>query len=456
MSNSFIRVPPDGAGKKVYTQNHMVGVDSVEAQIMHIASGNSPEQILSVDNRGAASVRFSEGQPILSGFGSLKVSNQRALGVYESSMDTYDDLFTVTETSGALSTYDSIASSHILSVTGLSGSKVTRTTNRYHYYLPGTSNFVNMTIACGDTGKAGNARRWGAFDDKDGVFFELFNTSICAVIRSSVSGAVVETKVTQANWNVDKLDGTGISGFNLDITKINVWWIDYQWLGAGRVRFGIFEPSGARLVCHEFRNAGSSPLPYMRSGTLPLRTENENFSVTGASSELRECCMAIYAEGNFQDYTFWRNADMFSPYIAVDSINKHLFSMKSKTLISGHHNSIQTYPEILSVYTDQPVSIMLYQNTSLTGATWDLTSSSAIDGSTTGTLDLTGSTKFVSVFFSPGAHNYNLSHLFEVNDEGIMLRADGTPTIWSFTGTTLGSTTPAANVLLSLQYRELW
>lgn len=453
---SYVQVPPDGAGKKIYTKTQTIGVNQLEAQVMHLADPSSPENLLSVDNRGAASIRFSEGQPILSGFGSLKTSNQRALGVYESSMDSYDDLFSVSEVSGALSTYSPTTSSHILSVTGALGSKVTRTTNRYHYYLPGTSNTINMTIACGDTGKAGNTRRWGAFDDNDGVFFELQNTNVCAVIRSSTTGSIVETKVLQSNWNVDKLDGTGISGYTLDITKINVWWMDYQWLGAGRVRFGIFEPSGARLVCHEFRNAGQNALPYMRTGTLPLRTENENTGATGSTSELRETCMAIYAEGTYEDYTFWRNADMFSPYISVDSINKHLISLKSKTIIAGHHNSIQTYPEILSVYTDQPVSIMLYQRTTLTGATWDLVSNSAIDGSTTGTLDLTGSTKFVSIFFSPGAHNYDMTHLFEVNDEGIMLKADGTPTIWSFTGTTLGATTPPANVLISLQYRELW
>lgn len=453
---SYVQVPPDGAGKKIYTKTQTVGANQVEAQVLHLADAGSPENILSVDNRGSASVRFSEGQPILSGFGSLKTSNQRALGVYESSMDTYDDLFTVSEVNGGLSTYDSVASSHVLSVTGVIGSKTTRTTNRYHYYLPGTSNFINMTIACGDAGKTGNTRRWGAFDDNDGLFFELLNTSICAVIRSSVTGSVQENKVAQANWNVDKLDGTGISGYTLDITKINVWWIDYQWLGAGRVRFGIFEPSGARLVCHEFRNAGANALPYMRTGTLPLRTENENTAATGSTSELRECCMAIYAEGTYEDYTFWRNADMFSPYLVVDAIDKHLMSIKSKTTISGHHNSIQTYPEILSVYTDQPVSIMLYQDTTLTGATWNITSDSAIDGSTTGTLDLTGSRKFFSIFFSPGAHNYDLTHLFEVNDEGIMLKADGTPSVWSFTGTTLGQSTPAAKVLISLQYRELW
>lgn len=453
---SYVRVPPDSTGKKVYTKDHVVGADDVQVQAVHLSDPDTPSQFLSVDNRGSASVRFAEGQPIMAGFGSLKVSNQRALGVYESSMDSYNDLFSISEINGGTNTYDSVASSHVLAVTGVAGSKTSSTTNRYHYYLPGTSNAINMTIACGDTGKVGNVRRWGAFDAKDGLFFELLGTTLCVVIRNSTSGTVVETKIPQSQWNADKVDGTGISGYSIDITKINVYWIDYQWLGAGRVRFGIFEPSGARLVCHEFMNAGQNALPYMRTGTLPLATDNENIATTGSSSELRNVCLAIYAEGTYEDYTFWRNSDMFSPYVAIDSVNKHILSMKSKATISGHHNSIQSYPEILSVYTDQPVSIMLYQDTVLTGGTWEIESDSSIDGTTVGTLDITGARKFCSIFFSPGAHNYNLSHLFEVNDEGVMLNANGVPSIWSFTGTTLGALTPPANVLISLQYKELW
>lgn len=455
MANSFIQVPPDGSGKKVYTKDHIVDASTVQVQAVHLSDPVNPAQFLAVDSRGSAAVRFAEGQPVMSGFGSLKTSNQRALGVYESSMDTYDDLFTVRTVNGGVNTYDGVAASHVLSVTGDIGSKVSRTTNRYHYYLPGTSNTINMTVSCGDTGKIGNTRRWGAFDDKDGIFFELKDNVVCVVLRSSTTGNVVETKVTQANWNSDPIDGTGISDHILDITKVNVWWMDYQWLGAGRVRFGIFEPSGARLVCHEFKNAGGFALPYMRTGTLPLRTENENTGTTGAGSELREVCMAIYAEGTYEDYTFWRNADMFCPMTLVNVADKHLLSVKSKTTISGHHNSIQTYPEVLSVYTDLPVSIMFYQDTTVTGSSWEMESDSAIDGTTMGTLDLSGATrKFATLFFGPGAHNYNMTHLFEVNDEGIMCKASGETSIWSITATTLGP--GAANVLVSLQYRELW
>ena len=306
-TDSFVRVPPDGTGKKLYTQQHTVGADTVQAQVMHLADRISPDQVLAVDNRGSASVRFAEGQPVMSGFGNLKIAEERALGVYESSLDTYESLFSqFLSGSGAL-TYNAQESSEVLSVGGLSGASARITTNRYHYYLPATSNIYKMTIACGDAGKAGNVRRWGAFDADDGVFFELQGTTLNVVMRSSTTGSVVETRVAQAAWNADKLNGTGLSGVTLDVTRINVWWLDYQWLGAGRVRFGIFAPSGERVVCHEFRNAGGFALPYMRTGTLPFSVENTNTGAAGAASEIRSVCAGVYVEGNvLNDYTFWR------------------------------------------------------------------------------------------------------------------------------------------------------
>ena len=193
-TNSFVQVPPDSTGKKLHSLQHTVGANTVQGQAIHLADPGSPEQFLAIDNRGSASVRFSEGQPILSGFGSLKNTQQRALGVYEASLDTYDALFTVVETSGGVNTYDTVGSSNVLSVTSAAGSRVCRTTNRYHYYNPGTSNLINQTIACGDTGKAGNSRRWGAYDDSDGLYFELAGTVLGVVNRSSTSGSVLETR----------------------------------------------------------------------------------------------------------------------------------------------------------------------------------------------------------------------------------------------------------------------
>ena len=450
---SFVRVPPDSTGKKVYTKESTVGSDVVQTQIVHLADSDFPENLLSVDARGSASVRFAEGQPNLSGFGNLKISQQRALGVYESSQASYDDLFTITTANGGSSDYEPTASSHILRTTGIDGSRVVRTTNRYHYYLPGTSNFINMTIACGDTGKPNNIRRWGAFDDNDGMFFELNGNTLNVVLRSSISGEVVDNRVAQSEWNSDRADGTGVSKHVFNVTNINVYWMDYQWLGAGRVRFGIFEPNGARLVLHEFQNAGLNTLPYMRSGTLPLRTENINVGTVGSTSELRECCMAVYAEGNINDYTYWRFSDMEAEGVSVTT-NTHLFSVRSKPTLESKHNSVNTLPETLNVYCSSPVAISIYEDTLVTGGSWSIASRSSLEGTTDGTLDISAAHRMKTFYFETGAHSIDLSKYFEPNDEGIITNVDGTAKNWSLVATRL--TTNTTVVTCNMGYRELW
>jgi hypothetical protein len=449
---SFIRVPPDSTGKRVYTKEQTVSGETLQVQAVHLADTNNPENFLRVDERGAAFIRFAEGQATMSGFGSLKVAQERALGVYESSLDEYRDLFTVEETGGGQLSYAPEESSEVLSVTGSSGDAVKMTTNRYHYYLPGASNLIKMTSAVGDIGKAGNKRSWGYYDDNDGLFFELDNNILYVVIRSSTTGSVVNTRVAQTNWNSDKLDGTGISDVNIDITKVQIWWIEFQWLGAGRVRFGIFGASGERIVCHQFNNAGANALPYMRTGTLPIRFENYNTSATGSSSEMRVVCAAVYVEGTYEDYTFWRFSDINVANKVVTS-NSDLFSIRLKNQVQGKHNSVVIFPETLEVFTTGPVAITLWENTTVVDGTWEsLASVGEVNYS--GTINAAPIESFKTIYCNTGVTSINLSKYFEINDEGILINADGTPRVWAATASVLSGA--SATVSLNMNYRELW
>lgn len=454
MTNSYIQVPPDSTGKKLHAVQHTVDAQAVQVPVHHIASGDNPAYRQKIDARGASQVRFTEGQGILSSYGSLKIESERQLGVYESSLDTYDDLFSIETANGGASTYDPVKSSTVLSVNTTSGSSVKRTTNRYHYYLAGSSNLVRQSIACGDSGKAGNKRRWGAYDNDDGIFFELNGTEVRVVIRSSTSGSIVETPIPRSLWT-DKLDGTGTSGFTLDVTKVNSYWADYTFSGAGRVRFGVYEPDGARLVAYTIETGNASPFPSIRTGTLPLTTEVLNVSATGSSSELREVAMSVSTEGNPNDYTFWRSADM-EVYGVTTTTDTHLISLQSISTINGRHNSVQAYPEVLSVIaTGGAVAISMWQTTGLTSPSWTVgTGDTSILGSTAGTLSTVGARKFATFFVAEGVANIDLTPYFEVNDEGVMCQADGTAELWSFTATKLTGTTVTTG--MNLAYRELW
>ena len=454
MTNGYVQVPPDSTGKRLASRQHTVDALTVQGQLMHVASGDNVNNALNIDNRGAAQVRFTEGQAILDSYGSLKVGMERQIGVYEASIDTYDALFSIVAVIGGTNTYVASQSSTILATTTTLNSRVCRTTNRYHYYLLGTSNLARLSVACGDTGKAGNKRRWGVFDDNDGIFFELNGTELRVVIRSSTSGVITETPIPRAAWT-DKMDGTGLSGFNIDVTKVNNYWADFTFSGAGRVRFGVYEPSGARLVAYTIQTGNAASFPSIRTATLPFRTENINITATGSSSELREVAMSMSTGANLEDYTFWRSADM--EVFGVTTItNTHLISMQSVTTLNGKHNSVQAYPETLSVIvTGGSVSITLWQSVTITGASWVIgDGQSSILGSIIGTIDLSLARQFATFFLAEGCHNIDMTPYFEVNDEGVMCQADGVAQIWSFTATKLAGTTVTTGI--NLAYRELW
>lgn len=95
----------------------------------------------------------------------------------------------------------------------------------------------------------------------------ISSPSQCIISRTDVF------KVPQSQWNIDRCDGTGASGFNLDINKMQMWMMDYSWYGAGAIRFGFKNQRGEWIYCHRMTHGNAQTEAYMRSGNLPSRYE---------------------------------------------------------------------------------------------------------------------------------------------------------------------------------------
>ena len=80
-------------------------------------------------------------------------------------------------------------------------------------------------------------------------------------------------RIPQSQWNLDRCDGSGPSGYVLDVTKMQMAYIDYTWYGAGFVRFGWRMTNGDVAYCHKIANNNVNNQAYMRSGNLPARYE---------------------------------------------------------------------------------------------------------------------------------------------------------------------------------------
>ena len=84
----------------------------------------------------------------------------------------------------------------------------------------------------------------------------------------------IDTKIPQSQWNLDKLDGTGPSGYTIDLTKMQMFYIDFSWYGAGFVRWGFRTTDGNVTYVHKLQNNNVNAEAYMRSGNLPGRYES--------------------------------------------------------------------------------------------------------------------------------------------------------------------------------------
>jgi hypothetical protein len=99
-------------------------------------------------------------------------------------------------------------------------------------------------------------------------------------LSNAVLTRTIDVKTPQSQWNLDRCDGTGPSGYNLDLTKMQMWYIDYSWYGAGFIRFGLRAADGNIIYVHKVPNNNIQYQAYMRSGNLPGRYEANTFTKT--------------------------------------------------------------------------------------------------------------------------------------------------------------------------------
>ena len=97
-------------------------------------------------------------------------------------------------------------------------------------------------------------------------------------ISNVIVSKTIDTRFVQSSWNIDKMDGTGASLYNLDLTRMQMFYIDYTWYGAGAIRFGFKNNRGEVIYCHRIPNNNINTEAYMRSGNLVARYETNSLS----------------------------------------------------------------------------------------------------------------------------------------------------------------------------------
>ena len=229
-------------------------------------------------------------------FNRLRVSEPFTLGDYKHLYGLDPNFIDYGVNGGAVAFQDNQACAR-LSTTSNSSSRVVHQTKFYHHYMPGKSQLILSSFIFYNAVE-NVTKRTGYFDDNNGIFFEQEGDgTLNIVMRSYVSGAPLETKIPQSAWNADKCDGSGASGFDLQIDKTQLLFIDFQWLGVGKVRVG-FSHNGQFIVAHEFNGSNNLATVYISTPNLPVRCEMSN---TGATTGgfFDQICSTVISEGGY-------------------------------------------------------------------------------------------------------------------------------------------------------------
>jgi hypothetical protein len=337
-------------------------------------------------------VRIKEGQgnvnfygTALDAFGRIRVSEPFTL--FDSS-HRYEDngLFDTATTGTASAVHAATTSTVALNVDTGSGDEVIRESKRVFAYQPGKSLLILNTFVM-DEAKENLRQRVGYFGAQNGIFLEQDGTTINLVKRSYITGSVVDTKVAKSSWNGDKLDGNGESGFTLDLTKAQIFWVDVEWLGVGSVRCG-FIINGQYVVCHTFHHANVIDSVYITTATLPVRYEITNTGATGSASVLKQICSTVISEGGYEK----KVAPFVVRRTAVTTVGTSFEPLVTIRLASDHLDSVV----LLNKYSITTIDNSLYElalirNATLTGASYDTSTFDSVDFDISATA-LTGGT----------------------------------------------------------------
>ena len=225
---------------------------------------------------------------------------------------------------------------------------------------------------------------------RSGIMLELNGSQLNLIKRTSISGVTTTITVPQSQWNRDTLNGTGFStsnpsGIALDISKAQLMFTEYEWLGVGCARVGFVNSNGKFHIVHVFNHANVLDSTYITTATLPVRYEIFNTGVTTSPSTMKQICVSIQSNGGYekkvasdvarQDSLIGVGVTTFIPLVSI-------------RLKAGREDAV-VIPSQINCLPDSATSVYyevaLIKNATISGGTWTNSSSPNVEQNTTAT-----------------------------------------------------------------------
>jgi len=276
-----------------------------------------------------------------------------------------------------------------------SGDVTIRQSRPYHRYQPGKTMFMATGCTLG-TALPGNTQRVGFFDDANGVFFEQSVATatnpfgMYAVVRTDVGGVIQETRVGLDNWNGDQ---ALIS--QIDFTKIQMFWMEYGWYGAGATRWGFWF-DGEPFIAHQIGwgnyanplTGGAQTTPWARTGNLPVRYEQRNTAGTTQVNDMYHYGVSVIVEGQRDEqrgftYSYGLPNTIQTRLVAASTNRFPLLTIRGRNMGTQEYGNVFASVGSTSTITSTVMSSSTFVISAMTSSTNSIMSVSAV---TTGTI----------------------------------------------------------------------
>jgi len=222
------------------------------------------------------------------------------------------------------------------------------------------------------TATPGIRKAIGYYDFEDGIRFEQgIDGVVSLVLRTSTSGTPVDDYIPQSLWNIDVMDGSGISGITVDWTKTQIFEFDLQWLGAGRIRCYL-NVNGHVYEVHEFLHANVLDVVYMQTPHLHCTYEIENVSAV-AGDTLDQICSSVFTEGDdLESQVKHATSNETTGVVVASGVNSHILSIRPAQLFKGQKNKGMIIPIAIEVFVsgNNSAHFHIIEDAEITG-TWD-------------------------------------------------------------------------------------
>ena len=349
-------------------------------------------------------------------------------------------------------------------------------------YAPGISTLFRITFNFNQF-ITSVRQRVGMFTDQgsyptsagDGFYLEADGSTVSVVRRYMTTGVVgAEERINQANWNMDKLDGTGPSGVNLNWTKAQHFVVEYQWLGVGTIRYGFETGQNQVVWCHQIISVNALSQSWSRTGTLPVRAEIYSTGVLATAGKLTLINCVVIHEGDVGDLRGWKYfggnsgatpkvgglvAATWYPVMGIRAAATNDLTKRARIIPTSVTFSVAT---VATGATVLQVGLMLLA-TPNTGATYAVTtggSAAVIDIAAAASTAVTGTLIWSGLIPNVvGAYTFDLSTLND-NMNVIGTAASGAQAITGAGNLTLvaggvQTSTVGAGIVASLNWKEL-